>query len=285
MADEPLSLQQAAEALGVHYMTAYRYIRTGRLPATRAGGTWQVAPADLELVRPGRRSDQPGAPGPGGPSPAPIDEQLAARLLAGDESGAWHLIEAALVSGRTPASVLLDGMAPALVAVGADWERGRITVADEHRATATAMRLVSRLGAIFSPRGRKRGTVVLCTPAGEHHGAPVAIAANLLRWRGFEVVELGADTPAETVGEACAGVPDLLAVAVSCTMTDHARGARRTLAAVRRAVPDVPVLVGGAGVADDVEARRLGADRCSGRTGDDLVLAVEDLALGAAGSG
>ena len=99
MADEAMTLQQAADALGVHYMTAYRYIRTGRLPATRVGGTWRVAVADLDLVRPGRRSDQPGASGPGPPTPPPIDTQLEARLLAGDETGAWNLIEAALVSG------------------------------------------------------------------------------------------------------------------------------------------------------------------------------------------
>ena len=28
-----LTLQEAADLLGVHYMTAYRYVRTGRLPA------------------------------------------------------------------------------------------------------------------------------------------------------------------------------------------------------------------------------------------------------------
>ena len=36
-----MSLRQAAEALGVHYMTAYRYVRVGLLPvapAARASG-------------------------------------------------------------------------------------------------------------------------------------------------------------------------------------------------------------------------------------------------------
>ena len=30
-----LSLQEAADRLGVHYMTAYRYVRTGRLRAVQ----------------------------------------------------------------------------------------------------------------------------------------------------------------------------------------------------------------------------------------------------------
>ena len=39
---EPISLQEAASRLGVHYMTAYRYVRTGRLPARRDGAQWFV---------------------------------------------------------------------------------------------------------------------------------------------------------------------------------------------------------------------------------------------------
>ena len=38
-----ITLQEAADRLGVHYMTAYRYVRTGRMPATRArarSGGW-----------------------------------------------------------------------------------------------------------------------------------------------------------------------------------------------------------------------------------------------------
>ena len=45
-----ISLGEAAERLGVHYMTAYRYVRTGRLPATRVGGQWVVDPRDLTAL-------------------------------------------------------------------------------------------------------------------------------------------------------------------------------------------------------------------------------------------
>ena len=47
MLDARISLQEAADALGVHYMTAYRYVRTGRLPAVKDGAEWRVDPADL----------------------------------------------------------------------------------------------------------------------------------------------------------------------------------------------------------------------------------------------
>ena len=67
MRAQPLTLPEAAEELGVHYMTVYRYVRTGRLPAKRVGGTWQIAPADLELVRrvgPGDRRPRPSGSAP-----------------------------------------------------------------------------------------------------------------------------------------------------------------------------------------------------------------------------
>ena len=39
---ELIELREAAERLGVHYMTAYRHVRTGRLPAVQRGGRWYM---------------------------------------------------------------------------------------------------------------------------------------------------------------------------------------------------------------------------------------------------
>lgn len=274
MATQPLTLLEAAEELGVHYMTVYRYVRTGRLPATRAGGTWQVAPADLALVR--RVGPGTSSPRPTGPTPS--RSRLLARLVAGDEAGAWSLLEAALASDMTPEEVLLELVAPTLHSIGARWEGGQLSIADEHRASAVAARLISRLGARFARRGVKRGTVVLASPSGELHGAPVAIAANLLRWRGFEVVELGPDTPAEALAETVARVPDLLAVGIACTTDGARQAARRAIAMVRRSSPDLPILLGGAVISDGEDARKLGADVFTGRRADEVVRAVESLA-------
>ena len=48
--EETLSLHQAADELGVHYMTAYRYVRLGVLPAHREGRSWRVRRADLDTL-------------------------------------------------------------------------------------------------------------------------------------------------------------------------------------------------------------------------------------------
>jgi excisionase family DNA binding protein len=269
-----LTLLQAAEELGVHYMTVYRYVRTGKLPATRVGGAWQVDPRDLAQMKSAvsRRPRSPTA------RATATKSQLEARLLAGDEPGAWSVLEAALASEHSPSEVLLQLVAPALESIGNRWHAGELTVADEHRASAVAVRLIARIGARFARRGPKRGSVVITTPPAELHSTPVAIAADLLRWAGFNVIELGADTPAEALAQALAGVPDLLAVAIACTTRGSTTSARRVAAHLHTAIPGTTVLIGGAAIGDADQALRLGADGFSGRRGDDLVRAIEDLA-------
>jgi MerR family transcriptional regulator, light-induced transcriptional regulator len=141
------------------------------------------------------------------------------------------------------------------------------------------VRLISRVGARFARRGPKRGSIVITTPPAEQHSAPVATAADPLRWAGFNVIELGADTPAGALAQVLAGVPDLLAVAMACTTQASTTSARRVIAHLGVALPGTTVLLGGAAITDADQALRLGADGFSGRRGDDLVRAVEELAV------
>jgi excisionase family DNA binding protein len=268
MPRKPLTLPQVADKLGLHYMTVYRYVRTGRLPAKRVRGTWQVDPADLAHVERSRQGTR-------ATGKAPSRARLEARLVASDEAGAWDVLEEALASGMEPDEVLLELVGPALRSIGTLWEQGRLSVADEHRASSVAARLISRLGARFARRGHRRGTVILAAAPGDLHGFPVSIAANLLRWRGFDVVELGADTPSDALAETAVGEPDLVAVGIACTAGGSPQAARRAIAALRKSVPNVPVLIGGAAVADAAHARRLGADVFTGRLADEVVRSVE----------
>ncbi len=71
-------------------------------------------------------------------------------------------------------------------------------MADERRAIEAAVRVVSRLGASFASKGRTRATVVLGSPEGERGPLwRVDIAASLLRWHAFEVIEVAFDTPTD----------------------------------------------------------------------------------------
>jgi excisionase family DNA binding protein len=272
-----LGLQEAADRLGVHYMTAYRYVRTGRLPATRIGSQWWVDPGDLEEAGAGAQVAGHARTATRKASRATAVRRLEDRLVAGDEPGAWTIVESRLGSGSDPEEILLDGLGQAMRSVGERWEAGDYTVDDEHRASGVASRVVARLGARFTSRGPKRGSVILGTPPHEMHGLPTAIAANVLRGHGFDAVDLGANVPEDAFASAVTKTPRAVAVGVAVTAGNHDRAVRAIVRAVHDVSPSLPVLVGGAGIADEQHASRLGAV-WSGRDARSLGLAVESLA-------
>jgi excisionase family DNA binding protein len=267
-ATEPISLREAARRLGLHYMTVYRYVRTGRLPARRDGQEWLIDPADLS-----RLQERP----PPGPGRRPRQDRvpiLIARMTAGDEAGAWRVIDEALASGMDVTGIYLDLLVPVLRGVGEAWAAGTVSIAGEHLASAVAQRIVGRLGPRFARPGRKRGTVVLGGPAGEQHSLPGAIIADLLRGQGFDVIDLGANTPPGSFAEAAERASRLVAVVIGVTAPGLDDGVRASVAALAGGPATAPVLVGGAAVTDAEHARRLGADAWTGPDGRAVLAAV-----------
>ncbi len=268
MSADRITLREAAQRLDVHYMTVYRYVRTGRLPASRAGVQWLIDPDDLtRLSADGSRRSR-------GSARSAAPRVLVSRLVAGDEAGCWSVLETALASGAEPEVVLLDVIGPALTQIGDAWADGSLDVADEHRATSIAQRLVGRLGPRFARRGRKRGRLIVGAPAGEEHALPSAMLSDLLRGARFDVHDLGADTPPESFALAATNADRLRAVLVGVTTPGNDTAVREALVAIRRRVANVPLLVGGAAIQDEAHAARLGAD-WTGRDARDALAAVE----------
>jgi excisionase family DNA binding protein len=266
---EPISLREAARRLGVHYMTAYRYVRTGRLPARQDGQEWLIDPAELSRLlakppaTPGRRARTDRVP------------ILIARMTAGDEAGAWRVIDEALASGMDVTGIYLDLLVPVLRGIGEAWAAGTVSVAGEHLASAVAQRIIGRLGPRFARPGRKRGTVVLGAPAGEQHSLPGAIISDLLRGQGFEVIDLGANTPADSFAETAQQADRLVAVVIGVTGPGLDDSVRSAVTALAGAGLTVPVLVGGSAITGPGHARELGADAWTGPDGRAVLAAVD----------
>ena len=265
MPNETITLTGAAERLGVHYMTVYRYVRTGRLPASKVGSEWRVKVSDVEAMRSGAAGTAAvGGPPAGGPGKGrrrrhDYHVRLEDRLLTGDEAGAWTIIENALTAGVDPEEVYLEVLSPAMTHIGDEWAAGRVSVADEHRASVVVLRLIGRLGPRFTRRGRKRGTVVVGAPPGDHHGVPVALAADLLRGAGFAVIDLGADTPAASFVDAGRSADRLIGVGISATGSGNEAAISDAIEAVKSEL-DCPVVLGGLAIPDEAAGRALGAD-------------------------
>jgi MerR family transcriptional regulator, light-induced transcriptional regulator len=192
---ELLTLQDAAERLKVHYMTAYRWVRRGDLPAFKAGGRLRVRVEDVERFVQQRRVDVV-LPAAGGRTDWPTHvDRLYDHLAAGLALDANHLVRKVIADGAPAGQVYLELLTPVLHRVGDEWAAGRLTVADEHRASEICNAIISRLSESFRRRGPARGIAVTLTPAHEHHGIPAAMAADFLRAGGYDVHHLGVNVP------------------------------------------------------------------------------------------
>jgi excisionase family DNA binding protein len=249
------TLQEAADELGVHYMTAYRYVRLGLLDASKVGSAWQVKASAIAAFRDGSAAGpvEPGASAPWG-------ERLEARLVEGDAQGAWGVVEASMTSGANLEYVYLEMLSGSMVRIGTRWAAGELDVSVEHQATVIAMRIIGRLGSRCVRRGRPLGSVIVGAPMGEYHALPTAILGDMLRLRGWDVVDLGANTPSASFLEAAARTPDLRAVGLSATSDENLGALQECCSTIKQEYPDIRLIIGGRAIRDERHVLLLGAD-------------------------
>jgi MerR family transcriptional regulator, light-induced transcriptional regulator len=173
-------------------------------------------------------------------SPAVAKRELDASLSGFDEARA-HAVLDELLSTATLDSILSDVLIPFLRELGERWERGEITVAQEHFASSV---LRGRL--LGLARGWDRGIgprILLSCAPGERHDLGLIAFGLALRARGFRILFLGADTPIDSVAQtARAARPHVVVVsAVRAELLEEIAGPLRELAV------EYPVYLGGAG--------------------------------------
>lgn len=249
--ERTLTIHEAAAVLGVHYMTVYRYVRLGQLPATKRGNTWQIDQDDVERFQSSSRET-------GVLEISALTEQVRGHLLRGDEAASWSVLSEA-ADDVSVEDLYLHVLRPALHEIGERWASGEITVAQEHLASAVVTRLLGRLGHHLSPPGRRRGQVVLGCPLGDAHALAAAMFADLLRARGVTVVDLGADVPAESFDRILRRLDGAGVVCLSVTTVDNDASVRSIVEHLRAQFPGVAVAVGGSAVRDAAHARSLGS--------------------------
>jgi len=152
-----------------------------------------------------------------GPAASELDAStrtLLSALTRLDRELAEQALDRLLVS-FTFETVASEVLLPYLADVGARWQRGEATVAEEHLAIHV---LRARLLALTHGFGPVRGArAVLACPPGEQHDIALLMLAVALERRGWRVVLLGANTPVASIVQA-ADVLDADCVVVSVTM-------------------------------------------------------------------
>jgi excisionase family DNA binding protein len=235
-----MDLREAATALGVHYQTAYGWVRQGVLPARKVGRGYAVSDDDVAALAARRQlGHEPARPIQVRDWAAQV-QRLYEAITQGEETVARHRL-GRLAGGVSVADLCDHVIAPALRQVGDDWAAGRVSIAQEHRASAICERLLATRAQ--QPAGRPRGTAVVTTPPGERHGLPALMAAACLREDRWLVHHLASDLPVDEVtrlaDHAGAGL-----VVLSSAMDPTARRARQAAHAITSSHPHLTVLAG-----------------------------------------
>jgi methylmalonyl-CoA mutase cobalamin-binding domain/chain len=103
--------------------------------------------------------------------------------------------------GADPVIVLQDGMAAAMFELGAMWSRGEVFL-PEVVASATLFKLCNDIvEPVLLERGEKKAgaKVLLATVKGDLHDLGKNMVGAMLKTAGFEVIDLGKDTPTEKI--------------------------------------------------------------------------------------
>lgn len=241
MPNDAVDLQQAADELGVHYQTAYKWVRTGKLAARRVGGRYQVGRADIAAMVEHRAAPQDPTP----PTPkrmARAAERIHDALVDGDEQAVRQLARGLVDDGASLVDVIQQVLVPPLVRIGAAWHAGELTIWVEHRASAIVERLLGELSP--NPRGRRRGTVMVAAVSGDLHTLPTLMAAVTLRDDNWTVEHLGSNMPPDELVRFCVE-HDVDVAVLSSTNPDTAALAAETARRITDA--GTPVVLGGPG--------------------------------------
>lgn len=166
-------------------------------------------------------------------------------LLEGVRAGTFSLNEA-----------VVDILLPAAREAGRRWHVGEMGVAAEHVITATLRSALHGLTAALPATTRNGKAVLVAAVPGDAHDTGLVAFALLLEQDGWRVALAGADTPADEI-DATAAAYECDVIAVSATLVAQ-RYALTSYLGSRDST--IPVLVGGAALRSEEDAKKLGAD-------------------------
>lgn len=168
-----------------------------------------------------------------------------ADLLERTLTRAWYMMG--------PMTFLDIYIARFLDAIGEQWERGELTVAQEHFASE---RLRDFLSSHWRPiSDRSQGARVLCaTLPGEQHALGLHMAALVMALAGCRIIFLGANTPVEDIISSSEEVEGIRVILISLSKASNKLLNREMLERLRAEIdPSLSLVVGGDGAPFGVE--------------------------------
>lgn len=188
--------------------------------------------------------------------------EFLSHLITGEYKQCVSLSEKNIQDARDLNRFYMDVVQPCMYRIGNLWENGKLSVAQEHLATAIITRVMLtqyiRLPGLLPTKGR----AVIASAPNELHELGSRMAADLLELDGWEVFYLGANTPAEDL-VAMVGQVKPIFVGIGVVMPSNLVGVSKIIERIREDadIAKTKVIVGGASFYyDHVAWQRIGAD-------------------------
>ena len=157
-----------------------------------------------------------------------------------------------------PMVLINETIIPALNKVGRDYDSGKIFLPQLIQAAETAKVAFAEVQKHFTVSSEKKGPVILCTVEGDIHDIGKNIVKVVCESYGYEIIDLGKDIPVDSVVDAYREYKPK-AIGLSALMTTTVENMKRTIAALRANDCDVPIMVGGAVLTEEI-AKEIDAD-------------------------
>jgi len=122
-----------------------------------------------------------------------------AAILGGQRQAALNIVEEALRGGYSHVDIYVDVFAESLHRVGELWEMNKISVAQEHIATAITQYAIAAIYPKLVPAEIHRGNMVVTGVAGELHQIGANLVADAMEATGWTVRFLGTNLPHSSV--------------------------------------------------------------------------------------
>lgn len=185
-----------------------------------------------------------------------------AAILEGDHRKCLDIAKEAVTAGKDIEQFYLHIIQPVMYEIGMLWERGTISVAQEHLASAIVGRVMASTSMLEVTPNKVMNKAVITSAPNEFHEIGAWMISDILEHEGWVVRYLGANTPANDLLELLRSFqPRVLAMSV--TMPFNILKAKEIINAIKAdaELDKIVIIVGGRPFNDNVELwRSTGAD-------------------------
>jgi methanogenic corrinoid protein MtbC1 len=186
-------------------------------------------------------------------------------LIEGDYKSSIKLIKEIIHDKETLSNIYTEIIKEAMYDVGKAWQKGKISISQEHLATSVVTRIMASIYMdYFILAENTKEKVIVTTATNEFHELGIRIVADLLELDGWDVIYLGANIPREDLVKIILKEKPSFVV-ISVTMAFNISTAKQIIDKIKENddLKEIKILVGGQAFNYADKNLNLGADKIS----------------------